>query len=80
VYLGSGPVAQLAIDQIEAHQQKRWAERESLRAENERLTPLEKLMARLDNDCALLLAGVMTAAGYHRHDHGKWRRKRVRSA
>ena len=77
-YVGKGPIAELAIDRILERQAARRAERESVRAERERLAQLERTMAVLDEGCRSLLAVVLTGAGYHQHARGVWRRRRVR--
>jgi hypothetical protein len=35
-------------------------------------------MAALVEGCRLLVAAMLTGAGYHRHDRGAWRRRRAR--
>src|SRR5262245_55787564 len=76
-YVGTGPVAEVAAAADALRQAQRRAEREARLAERARweaaLAPLEGLCLASD----LLARAALTAAGYHRHDRGEWRRKRV---
>ena len=64
-YVGSGAEA-------EAEASRAAAER-NLRAE---LNQLEVMFAVIDICIEVLMEATMTAAGYHRHDRGPWRKKR----
>jgi hypothetical protein len=75
-YLGKGPAATLAVDMIDERRETRAAERAWLREELVRLEPQERTMAALEAGCDVLVAATLTAAGYHRHDRGVWRRRR----
>ena len=76
-YVGTGPVAEMAAAADAVRQAQRRAEAEARRAERARweaaLAPLEELCLASD----LLARAALTAAGYHQHDRGEWRRKRV---
>ena len=79
-YLGRGDEAKLMAERVARERATRAVEREVVRSERARLEPLEHIMSSLDAGCGLLVAAVLTAAGYHRHDRGAWRRKRVAKA
>ena len=76
-YVGTGPVAEMAAAADAVRQAQRRAEAEARRAERARweaaLAPLEELCLASD----LLVRASLTAAGYHQHDRGEWRRRRV---
>ena len=79
LYLGKREAALIAADMVAERKARRLSERETLRADRARLAPLERMMKSLDAGCAALLAVELTLAGYHRHDRGRWRRKRGRT-
>ena len=76
-YVGTGPVAEMAAAADAVRQAQRRAEAEARRAERARwetaLAPLEELCLASD----LLVRASLTAAGYHQHDRGEWRRRHV---
>jgi hypothetical protein len=76
-YGGSGETAWL-IGRMEAiDRDKRefdhWLECEDRR----RLNDLEKALEELTEQARSLARDALTAAGYHQHDRGKWRRRRA---
>jgi hypothetical protein len=75
MYMGKGPLAELAAQAVADRKAARLAEREVLRAEKLRLEPLERTMAALVDGCDDLLSATLTAAGYYRHYRGAWRRR-----
>ena len=75
-YVGGGLAGLLAAQEDERRRDERVAQRAALRAEQARLAPAERA---LDELCALtdaLMVGALTAAGYHRHHCGEWRKRR----
>jgi hypothetical protein len=76
VYVGTGPAAELAAAVDELRRLKRAIERRQLAGERTRLegagAALEAVCARTD----VLARAALTAAGYHRHQRGAWRRRR----
>ena len=77
-YVGTGPVAEAAATaddrrRVEREIQARaWREAQARR--DAALGPLLELIRVSD----LVLEGVLLASGYHQHDRGTWRKKRVR--
>jgi hypothetical protein len=51
--------------------------RQTLRTELARSEPFERTLEAFNTVCSLLVAAEMTAAGFHRHDRGAWRRRHV---
>jgi hypothetical protein len=77
VYLGRGPAAQLAALLDDQRRADRLARDEAWRAEEARWATAE---ARLGELCELsesLARAALLAAGYHQHDRGAWRRRRM---
>jgi hypothetical protein len=76
-YLGNGPAARLAALMDGEAEGLRRAEAAAIAAERARVGPAEEAIARLEAACELVLEATLTAAGYHRVDHGPWRRRNV---
>ena len=74
LYLGNGPVAELAARDVEL----RRAERQARARSQARLESAEAASRELAELTDLLAQVALVAAGYHRHDRGKWRRRRER--
>ena len=49
----------------------------AFRKECERQDEVDMQVARLCEIAELLARGALTAAGYHRHNRGEWRRRRA---
>jgi hypothetical protein len=77
-YGGSGEDARL-IGDLEAIER---AERDALRREEhderKRLDALDRILVELAGRARDLARDALTAAGYHQHDRGRWRKRRVR--
>jgi hypothetical protein len=75
-YLGKDDLAHLIASLDESDQLVRKAEAEAWRGE--KLTALEREASLIEFDAALdrLTTQTLTAAGYHRFNYGKWRKKR----
>jgi hypothetical protein len=76
-YGGSGECARL-IGQMEAierdeREYQRWTEQEERRD----LDELEDALDKMVQQAQALARETLTAAGYHQHDRGKWRKRRV---
>lgn len=72
VYLGSGVVAEL----LESTMTARREQRDAVRAARRSWQASDELMAELDELSGLIAAAALIAAGYHRHDRGRWRKRR----
>jgi hypothetical protein len=75
-YIGSGETAVLIAELDRQERKKRQAEAAQWR---ERKAQDAALEAQLDEVCRLadlLAETVLLAAGYHRHHHGQWRKRR----
>src|SRR4051812_8211975 len=77
VYLGKGPAAQLGALLVEERaaecraRSHAWLAREAdLAGPDDRLLQLSELADRMTR-------ATLLAAGYHRHDRGAWRRRRM---
>jgi hypothetical protein len=77
VYVGTGPVAELAAAIDDLARLKRESERRDLHAEQARLAGVERLLHELGQGIELLSHGALIAAGFHRHARGVWRLRRV---
>lgn len=76
IYIGTGPVAELVAQADELLRAEREARRRARQAERDRLDEADAHLDRLDALADLLTRAELTAAGYHRHDRGAWRRRR----
>lgn len=75
-YYGSGEAALLAITDASRRRQEKMEAAQALTALQAKLTPLDGVSDRLDAGCDLLMQAVLMVAGYHRRNHGAWRRRR----
>jgi hypothetical protein len=71
-YFGRTPEAHAlaALDQRRREEQTAW------KSEQEQALALDRALAGFDRACTLTLHAVLTAAGYHQHHRGEWRKKR----
>jgi hypothetical protein len=76
-YFGAGPAASVAADRVAGERAARAEADAALRAERERVRPVERAVEALAAGTDLALAAALMAAGFHQHDRGAWRRKRV---
>jgi hypothetical protein len=74
LYLGNGPVAELAARDVEL----RRAERQARARSQTRLEAAEAASRELAELADLLARAALVTAGFHRHDRGAWRRRRER--
>lgn len=78
VYVGRGPKADAAAAELAARKKCRADERQAVERAAAELRAVDVLMAGLDDAAALVLEATLLAAGYHRRNYGKWRKRRVR--
>ncbi len=79
VYIGKGFVGELAAERALQRRLGREAERERLQAEKAAHDRVSRLLDELDHMADLLARASLLAAGFHQHDRGSWRRRRVAS-
>lgn len=72
VYLGSGPVAEL----VEAANAARCKQREASDEERRRMEMSEEKLKELHAVCTAIVTAAFLASGFHRHDRGRWRKRR----
>ncbi len=77
VYLGKGPAAELAARLDEGRRSERLARSVAWRAEEARRAVAEAHLRDLDGLADLMMKATLLAAGFHRHDRGAWRRRRM---
>jgi hypothetical protein len=75
-YLGKDDLARLIASFDEDDQLAREAIAQAWREEKSSALEREAPLIRLDEAIDDLLTATLTAAGYHRHNYGKWRKKR----
>ncbi len=78
-YIGKGFAGELAAERVLRRQRDHAAERERLRAEKAAHDRLSRLLDELDRTAGLLARASLLVAGFHQHDRGSWRRRRVAS-
>ena len=78
VYLGNGPAAQLAAMLAERWRSERRDQSLAWQAREAALAPAEALVRELERLAEALTCATLLAAGYHRHDRGAWRRRRMK--
>ena len=76
VYLGADEAGALQAEIDNAEQRQARAERERERAGQDEARAVQVALADLARASDELVAAVLTAAGYHRHQRGTWRRRR----
>jgi len=76
IYVGTGPLADLLAAELEGRKRARKATAEAYAAWKAQVgaveNPLDQLCAGLDQ----VTSASLLAHGYHRHDRGRWRKKR----
>ena len=77
VYLGNGPVAQLAALMVQERRSGRRALSLAWQAREAALAGPEDRLRELDELAERMTRATLLAAGYHRHDRGLWRRRRM---
>lgn len=74
VYLGSGPVAELVDTANKARRKHRHAIGEARRIIEADVRQLSELKVA----CEAIVTAAFLACGFHRHDRGRWRKRRLR--
>ena len=75
-YIGAGDLAE-AMACLEAlDRERREEQRAAVKAQRDRLDALDQRVAELSRAVDAALHDALSAAGYHRHDRGAWRKRR----
>jgi len=75
-YVGAGVVAEAMADLDAMERKQREQERAKMNAQRNRISALDHRIGTLSRAVDAAVAQVLTAAGYHRHDRGAWRKRR----
>jgi hypothetical protein len=75
-YFGAGIAAYKAAAEDEAARERRIAEADARAAERMRMAEPELLLDALEVATKALMRSTLTAAGYHQHHRGEWRKRR----
>ena len=78
-YVGCGRVAELAARMDEISRQQREAEAEMWRRERERIESLDASIATICEISDLFARLALIDAGFHQHNRGEWRKRRVKT-
>ncbi len=73
-YVGSGVIAELAADTDESIREERKRRREAEERAQQRLTAVDKPVARLDRLTRTLAHATLLVAGFHSHKR-EWRKR-----
>jgi hypothetical protein len=76
-YVGSGDLAELAAEWDAVERSRRDIERAAQRAKRDELQALDGPLDELNDVADLLARAALTAAGFHQHKRGEWRKRRV---
>ncbi len=77
-YIGRGPKADAAAAELAARRKRRTYERLAVERTRAELRAVDAMMAELDRAASLVLEATLLAAGYHRQNYSRWRKRRVR--
>ena len=75
-YAGGGLIGMLAEDFEQEQREQRAVQRHRLGNDRARWAALEQPAREADDLAEMLMSAALLTAGYHRHDRGKWRRRR----
>lgn len=75
-YVGGGLAGLRAAEQDQQERQRRAADAAAWRAERTRLAAAEARLVDAYQATDRLVSAALTAAGYHQHHRGEWRRTR----
>jgi hypothetical protein len=75
-YIGRGRAAEIAAREDRQKQAARAARRYAAEIERALEKPASDSLVELDGVVTVAIHSALTAAGYHRHQRGKWRKKR----
>ena len=76
-YVGAGVAGQLAEREDETRRRNWAAERAALLADRAAFNSASAAHVELSRTTDAILTATLVAAGYHRHDRGKWRKRRA---
>jgi hypothetical protein len=76
-YCGAGVLAELAAREDDQRRRERAEIETRLRQEREAVAAAVAAHEALSRATDALIMATLTAAGYHRHDRGPWRRRRA---
>jgi hypothetical protein len=76
-YFGNGPAAELAAVEEQIHRLERLEAQVRGRAALARQQAADAALDRLCEMASLLARAALLTAGYHQHDRGAWRKRRV---
>ena len=75
-YMGRGRLALVAAQEDEAQRAGRLAQQYAAEIEKALEKPVRELVTELDGLVNVAIYSALTAAGYHRHERGRWRKQR----
>lgn len=75
-YIGGGEVGRLVAKMDAMVRAERKAKADALRAEKARMDSLDAEIAAVSCVADFVARAVLTAAGYHQHHRGAWRKRR----
>ena len=76
-YVGGGEAGDLCARLDAIKREQLTAETHAFQSLREDLTERDALLEKLGKQCDELIRAAMVVAGFHCHNRGKWRRKRV---
>jgi hypothetical protein len=76
LYMGSGPLADACARLDALDREARDEKCAAWKTEREELAAREASLCAFCADVEAVLRQTLTAAGYHRHDRGEWRKRR----
>jgi hypothetical protein len=76
-YVASGIDAQLIAALEDNEREDRRSELEEIRAERREVDDLQRALDEMAERARALARDALTAAGYHQHHRGEWRKRRV---
>jgi hypothetical protein len=76
VYVGTGPAAEAAADEVEARKRERLRASNACAALKARIGTAEHPLDALCEGLDVLASASLLALGYHRHDRHAWRKRR----
>ena len=77
VYVGRGPKADAAAAELEARRKRRADERLAVERAVAELRAADAATDRLDDAATLVTEAALLAAGFHRQNYSKWRKRRA---
>jgi hypothetical protein len=79
-YVGAGELAGAMAGLEALDRERRQEQRAAVKAERDRLDALDQSVADFSGAVDAAVTKVLTAAGYHRHDRGAWRKRRQKGS